>query len=149
MPSTFYDLWDGGHRLYGSLAPSNGPFIPRWNGEVYYLGFYDRVLNASQIAHNFACSVPPSLPSLEPNYIHGLMDSRIRIVIPVHDYNLNSNTNLVPDYFVTVKLMSLPVIGQLFSSSMTPITSVPPAGILLSNTTLFYQPPPGAFSDSP
>lgn len=116
---------------------------------MYYLGFFDHVLDETQIAHNFNCSVPPSLPSLEPRFVHGLMNSRFRIDIPIHDYNLNSHTNLVSGYSITVKLMSLPHRGQLYLHSLSKLTSLPPDGLVLTNTTLFYQAPVGEFSETP
>ena len=116
---------------------------------MYYLGFFDHLLNETQIAHNFNCSVPPSVPSLEPRYVHGPMNSRFRIDIPVHDYNLNSHTNLISGYAVTVKLMSLPHCGELYSQSLSKLTSLPTGGLVLSNTTLFYQAPTDEFSETP
>lgn len=51
-------------RLYGSFPRSYLGVLPRWEGEVYYLGFFDHALSDEHITHNFNCSIPPSLPSL-------------------------------------------------------------------------------------
>ncbi len=61
-----FDLnyWNSTAHLFGSRyrPPSTGS--PCWSGEVYLFAVYDYALPPSQIAHNYACSFPPSLPTL-------------------------------------------------------------------------------------
>ena len=73
------------------------------------------------------------------------MDSLFPISIPIYDYNIESSTNLLSDYFQAVRLLSLPSMGELFTSDLTMITEIPEGGLFLVNTTLFYQPPLGFF----
>lgn len=113
---------------------------------MYYLAFYDHVVTAEQAAHNFNCAIPPSLPSLQPRSMHGLMNTLIEIVVPVFDNNLNSNTNLVSGYTVTTRLMTLPHKGQLYSSTMSPLKSLPSTGLVLDSLTLYYQPISGEYN---
>ena len=74
------------------------------------------------------------------------MDSLNALTIPVFDNNVNSNINLVPGYSITVRLMSLPHKGQLYSHTMALLTSLPAGGLVLTNHTLFYQPLPGEYN---
>lgn len=76
------------------------------------------------------------------------MDSRFPIAIPIYDYNIESSTNLRSDYFQAVRLLSLPSVGDLFTSDLTMITEIPEGGLFLVNSTLFYQPPLGFFHAS-
>lgn len=142
--STYYDNWPTNYKLLGSQPAS--PYLARWRGEMYYLAFYDHVVTAEQAAHNFNCAIPPSLPSLQPRSMHGLMNTLIEIVVPVFDNNLNSNTNLVSGYTVTTRLMTLPHKGQLYSSTMSPLKSLPSTGLVLDSLTLYYQPISGEYN---
>ena len=115
---------------------------------MYYLGFYDRILNLTQVNHNYACFMPPSLPSLRPSYVYGDMNTRFPITIPIYDYNLHSSTNLIPNYFISITLLSLPTVGVLYTDALSPLNSLPAEGLLLTNVSLYYQPPQGFYHNS-
>lgn len=65
--------------------------------------------------------------------------------IPLYDFNVDSQSNLFDGYFSEMRLVALPQKGILYSSSMEPIVSLPPTGLLILNSTFFFLPDPGDF----
>ena len=59
------NAWNEESHFYGSFPGSIFNSYPRWEGEVYYLGFYDHVLSEEQVMRNYNCSFPPSIPSIQ------------------------------------------------------------------------------------
>ena len=76
------------------------------------------------------------------------MNTRFPITVPIYDYNLHSSTNLLPNYFSSVKLFSLPTVGMLYSDFHSPLNLLPEEGLLLTNINLYYQPPQGFYHSS-
>ena len=74
------------------------------------------------------------------------MNSVFPVEIIVYDYNSIVSGNESDD--IEVYLISLPHRGFLYSSTMSIIQSLPSSGLLLSNTTLFYEPISGEFNTS-
>ena len=74
------------------------------------------------------------------------MNSIFPVEIIVYDYNSIVSGNESDN--IEVYLISLPHRGFLYSSTMSIIQSLPSSGLLLSNTTLFYEPISGEFNTS-
>ena len=139
--------WKEDHHLILS-SPQVYTHSAQWFDELYYIGFYDRILSADQIHHNFLCSVPPSLASISQQQVHGNMNERFLVDVSVTDFNLATNTNIVSNYSIQLILYSLPHRGQLFSSTMQPITEVSNEGIILNGTLFYFQGEVGEYSES-
>lgn len=76
------------------------------------------------------------------------MNTRFAIPITIYDHNINTQTNLFNGYSSSLILLSLPHKGSLFRSNLDPITEIPSSGLLLDNTTLFYEPISDEYSES-
>lgn len=73
------------------------------------------------------------------------MNTRFLLTLQIYDHNVNTQTNLIDGYSVSIRITSLPHRGTLYSSSMEPITTLPPSG-RVCNTTLYFQPVEGEYS---
>lgn len=76
------------------------------------------------------------------------MNTRFVLPITIYDHNINTQTNLINGYSSSLILLSLPHKGFLFRSNLDPITEIPSSGLLLDNTTLYYEPISDEFSES-
>lgn len=74
------------------------------------------------------------------------MNTRFPLSISIYDHNVNTQTNIGDGYGVSLRILSLPHRGTLYSSSMQPITILPPSG-LLNTGSLYYEPIHGEHSE--
>ena len=102
----------------------------------------------SMIVFSILLKSVTTMHALRPSYVHGDMNTRFPSIIPIYDYNLQSSTNLIPNYFTSMTLLSLPIIGTLYTDIHFPLYSIPEEGLLLTNVSLYYQPPQGFYHNS-
>ena len=77
------------------------------------------------------------------------MNATSPISLPLYDFNIDSSTNVFEGYSSSMSLLSLPARGTLYSSSMEAISSLPPSGLPIVNSTFFFEPIPGEFASEP